>query len=275
MFFVKKLVSRFFFPVPLCAGLLLLGLGLWYFTKCKRAGRGCVVAGTVLLLLFSYPWLAARALRQLENQVALMSNPNTNSHLLSCNYICVLGLSVSADTNLPPNVRFSDIFLKRIVEGVRLHRLLPDSTLLVSIAGPNMSKEEKQAVLGDLLLIFGLQTSNVQVCATARETDDEIAWFKQVAGTNWVFLVSCASHLPRAMVLAHKHALNAIPRPSGYLAGTVVEKSAFSTTYLFPNSGNLCNSEQAIYEYLGLAWEKVRSTWASEGRGQMPAGGGQ
>jgi uncharacterized SAM-binding protein YcdF (DUF218 family) len=266
MFFLKKLVSRFFFPVPLCAGLLLFGLGLWYFTKRKRAGRGCVVAGTVLLLFFSYSWLPDGMLRQLESPIAPVLIPTGHANPISSNYICILGQGISSDTSLPANARFNDIFLKRMVEGVRLHRLLPNPTFLVSIAGSNVSQEEKQAVLGGLLRILGLESETLPVCATARDTNDEITWFKQIAGTNRVFLVSCASHLPRAMVLAKKHSLNAIPSPSGYLAGRVEKKSPLSRAGLFPTSENLAGSERAIYEYLGLAWEKVKGSPKSEVR---------
>ena len=51
MFILKKLISRFLFPVPLCAGLLLLGLALLSFTRWKRTGRGLMLTGTLLLLL--------------------------------------------------------------------------------------------------------------------------------------------------------------------------------------------------------------------------------
>jgi hypothetical protein len=44
MFFLKKLVSRFLFPVPLCAALLVLGLALRLFTKCKKLGRGLMIS---------------------------------------------------------------------------------------------------------------------------------------------------------------------------------------------------------------------------------------
>jgi hypothetical protein len=40
MFFFKKLVARFLFPVPLCAGLLVVGLILRLFTKRKKMGAG-------------------------------------------------------------------------------------------------------------------------------------------------------------------------------------------------------------------------------------------
>jgi uncharacterized SAM-binding protein YcdF (DUF218 family) len=185
----------------------------------------------------------------------------------------VLGQGISADTNRPPAARFSDGSLQRIVEGVRLQRLVPDSTLLVSIGGSSVSQADKERVLRDLLLIFGLQTNSVQVCASARDTEDEIVWCKQVVATNRVFLVSCASHLPRAMLLARQHGLDAVPSPSGYAVDTVTQ-SPFSPGRLFPGAGNLDNSERAMHVYRGLVWERVRGGRGTvDGRRRTEDGG--
>jgi uncharacterized SAM-binding protein YcdF (DUF218 family) len=169
----------------------------------------------------------------------------------------VLGEGFSADSKRPASARFSDEALKRIFEGVRLHRLLTNSTLLVSVPGPTVTQEEKERVLGELLLVFGLQTNAVQVCAGAWDTEDEIRWCKNVAGTNRVIIVSSASHLPRAMLLARKNGLSTVAAPSGFLVDTVTQ-APFSPDRLFPSSSNLYHSERAMYEYLGLVWERVR-----------------
>ena len=258
MFFLKKLLSRFLFPVPLCAELLVLGLLLWSFTKWKKLGRGLVVAGTALLLAFSYPWLPRLALGHLEAQyppVAVDGGRRAEDGGQS--FIMVLGEGFSADTKRPAGARFSDDGLKRIFEGVRLHRWLTNSTLLVSVPGSTVTQDEKERVLGELLLVFGLQTNAVKVCPGAWDTEDEIRWCKNVVGTNRVIIVSSASHLPRAMLLVRKIGLNAVAAPSGFLADTVTHEP-FSPDRLFPGSGNLYHSERAMYEYLGLVWEKVR-----------------
>ena len=172
-------------------------------------------------------------------------------------FIMVLGEGFSADTKRPAGARFSDDGLKRIFEGVRLHRRLTNSTLLVSVPGPTVTQDEKERVLGELLMVFGLQTNAVKVCAGAWDTEDEVRWCKNVVGTNRVIIVSSASHLPRAMLLVRKIGLNAVAAPSGFLADTVTQ-GPFSPDHLFPGSGNLYHSERAMYEYLGLVWEKVR-----------------
>ena len=289
VFFLKKFLSRFLCPVPLCAGLLLLGIALWGFThKRKRLGRGLVITGTALLLVFGYPWLPRYALLCLERQYpALVEDRGVgfenrkqkaeSRNLLGAEgggqwsvdgearYIMVLGMGLSADTNRPPAARFSDEALQRIIEGVRLHRWLTNSTLLISVAGPAVSKQDKEQVLGELLLVLGMGTNTVQVCAEARDTEDEIAWCQRLAGTNRVLLVSSASHLPRAMLLARNYRLDAIAAPSGYLVDTVTQ-SPWTPNRLFPSSINLYSTERAMNEYLGLAWEKLRGGRNTEDR---------
>ena len=289
VFFLKKFLSRFLCPVPLCAGLLLLGIALWGFThKRKRLGRGLVITGTALLLVFGYPWLPRYALLCLERQYpALVEDRGVgfenrkqkaeSRNLLGAEgggqwsvddearYIMVLGMGLSADTHRPPAARFSDEALQRIIEGVRLHRWLTNSTLLVSVAGPAVSKRDKEQVLGELLLVLGMGTNAAQVCAEARDTEDEIAWCQRLAGTNRVLLVSSASHLPRAMLLARNYRLDAVAAPSGYLVDTVTQ-SSWTPDRLFSSSVNLYNSERAIHEYLGLAWEKLRGGRNTEDR---------
>jgi uncharacterized SAM-binding protein YcdF (DUF218 family) len=276
VFFLKKLLSRFLFPVPLCAELLVLGLLLSSFTKWKKLGRGLVVAGTLLLLAFSYPWLPRLALGHLESQYPPLAEDGRrktedggrrtegrgqrtedDGQGAVPHYIMVLGEGFSADTKRPAAARFGDEALKRVFEGVRLHRRLTNSTLLVSVPGPTVTQEEKERVLGELLLIFGLQTNAVKVCASAWDTEDEVRWCKNVVGTNRVIIVSSASHLPRAMLLARRHGLDVVAAPSGFLLDTVTQ-APFSPDRLFPSSINLYHSERAAYEYLGLVWERVR-----------------
>ena len=53
MFLLKKIVSRFLFPLPLSLEFLILGLFLLWFTRRQRAGKALVTCGVVLLLGFS------------------------------------------------------------------------------------------------------------------------------------------------------------------------------------------------------------------------------
>ena len=254
MFFLKKFVSRFLFPVPFCAVLLMSGLGFVLFTKRQRTGRTLIGLGTALLLLFGYPVLPDYLLSRLEQTYPPLSRPQSDCPQPP--WVCVLGQEIYADADRPANERINGVALSRWVEGARLQQALPGATLLVSVAGTNVSPDEKRVVLHAFCALFDIATNRVQLIVNARDTDDEIRAFKDVAGTNPVFLVTSASHLPRAMAIARKRELSAIPAPCGYSTGHSPE--SFSAVDLFPDAANLRNSERAIYEYIGLLWERIR-----------------
>ena len=254
MFFLKKFVSRFLFPVPFCALLFVTGLGLVVFAKRQRTGRGLIGLGTVLLLAFGYPVLPDYLLNRLERTYPAVSRPEWSG--AGTPWVCVLGQGMYADADRPANSRMNETAVSRWVEGARLCRDLPGATILVSVAGTDVSAEEKRAVLHAFFGLFGIATNRVQLIADALDTDDEIREFKSIAGTNRVFLVTSASHLPRAVAIARKHDLSTIPAPCGYL--TAQPSASMTAEDLFPNATNLRNSERAIYEYLGLLWEKIK-----------------
>ena len=255
MFFLKKLVSRFFFPVPLVIELCLLGMLLRLFPKYRRVGNGFIAIGLLLSLAFGYQWLPEQLLLPLEQKYPAAQVDATTPGTNVC--ICVLGEGIYFDKSLPSNSRLSLMFLPRVMEGLRLHEQMPGSRLIVSMAGPNLSDAEKRSLLDNLIKSFNLKSDNIEIMTTARDTSDEVKSFKKMAANQKVYLVSSASHLPRAMVLARKNQLDAIPAPGGYLVDKD-ENNEWEPSQLFPSSFNYMKAERAIYEYLGLAMEYVR-----------------
>ena len=262
MFFFKKLVSRFLFPVPLCAGLLVAGLVLLLFTKRQKLGKGLLVAGTTLFLALSFPWLSVHALGSLERTYPAATDPRSllPQPVATNVFVAVLGQSVSADTNLPVNLRFNPEFLTRLLEAGRLQRLLPGSQLLVSVAGNTIDANAKRRVLAEFYGMLGVGSNNITLYGDALDSEGEIAYFKTQAGTNPVFLVSSGSHLPRAMFLARTKGLNAIPAPCLYQVDFSPDtQSPFNPAGLFPGAENLALAERAVYEYLGWLFVWLRN----------------
>ena len=72
MFILKKLVSRFFFPLSLVIALLLLGAFL------KKRRRSFILAGVAILYLFSFAPFGYLILRPLESQYQPVSSLNLN-----------------------------------------------------------------------------------------------------------------------------------------------------------------------------------------------------
>jgi uncharacterized SAM-binding protein YcdF (DUF218 family) len=123
MFILKKLVSRFFFPLSLVIELLLLGIFL------KKRRTKVILAGVAILYLFSFSPFGYLILRPLESQYVPISSSSLNKEV---RWIVVLGGGSREDKALTPEDRLGDASLKRLLEGVRLSRLLPQSRLVLS-----------------------------------------------------------------------------------------------------------------------------------------------
>ena len=61
--------------------------------------------------------------------------------------------------------------------------------------------------------------------------------------------------MTRALALFRKAGTNPIPAPTHFLTQ---ENKGVAPGNFFPNSGGLRLAETAAYEYLGLAWAKIR-----------------
>ena len=123
MFILKKLVSRFFFPLSLVIELLLLGIFL------KKRRTKVILAGVAILYLFSFSPFGYLILHPLESQYVPISSSNLNKEV---QWIVVLGGGSREDKALTPEDRLGDASLRRLLEGVRLSRLLPQSRLVLS-----------------------------------------------------------------------------------------------------------------------------------------------
>jgi len=68
-------------------------------------------------------------------------------------------------------------------------------------------------------------------------------------------LVTTASHIPRSVALFKKLGMQPIPAPTDH---SMKRRQGINPGVFFPNSGKIGNAERVFYEYLGLAWAKLR-----------------
>lgn len=261
MYIFKKLVSRLFFPVPLCVELLLAGLILLLFTRRQRLAKALLISGTLLLLLLGYPALSGRLIAPIESAWPPLAPQGAESPELAtlgpevC--IVVLGQGLSSALWLPPTGRVNDILLGRLIEAVRLHRLLPGSRIIVSLSGPAPA-EEKVAFLNAFADTVGLPAQDFELIADAVDTEQEVLQAKERAGDRALIVVSDASHIPRAMRIFRRHGLDPVPAPCNYAFKPDATPGPVNPAALYPNSDGLSLAERAVYEYLGLKWERLR-----------------
>ena len=157
MFLFKKIVAPLFFPVPLCLEILLLGLILLWFTKKQKAGRIIVSIGVGLIIIFSYGTCQDILLRSLENKYPSLINLQEVDDV---KWVVVLGGGHSSDPELPVTGQISKAALLRLVEGIRIHRNLPGSKLILS-GGGGFDPVPNARIMADVASILGINDSDM------------------------------------------------------------------------------------------------------------------
>ena len=244
MLILKKLVGRFFFPLSLVIELILLGIFL------KKRGTKVIIAGAVILYLFSSSPFGYLILRPLESQYPPISSSDLNKEV---RWIVVLGGGSRDDKTLTPEDRLGDASLKRLLEGVRLSRLLPQARLVLS-GGDYQGTAPVALVMQQVALDQGVARDRIILEATSSDTIEEANFLRDRLGQAPFYLVTSASHMTRAMRMFIRSGTQPIAAPTDFLAVW----APFQVTDFFPQAGALANTERAFYEYLGLFWGTIR-----------------
>lgn len=254
MFLFKKIIGPFFFPLSLCLEIFIIGLFLLWFTRKKKAGRIFFSVGVILLILCTYGPVPRLLLKPLEGRYPPLLRL---TGLPEIRWIVVLGGGHTSDPQMPANSQLSCSSLSRIVEGIRLHHSLAGSKLILS-GGALYDPVPESEVLADVALALRVDKHNLILESLSKDTEEEARLIQKIVGTDAFALVTSASHMPRAMGLFRKLGMHPIAAPTDYgIKETPGEE--ISPGVFFPGSAELQNTEVAIYEYLGLAWAKLRN----------------
>ncbi|MBW2594679.1 MAG: YdcF family protein [Deltaproteobacteria bacterium] len=244
---MKKIIAPLFYPLSLCLGFLLVSIFLLCFTRRRRTGKLMVCLGFVLLALFSYAPLPDIALESLECRYAPLVDVSQFSDV---KWVVVLGGGHNSDSKFPATLQLSESSLSRLVEGVRIHGLLPESCLVLS-GGAVFDPVSEAEVMARAAGVMGVGGDGIVLEELSRDTGDQARLVHEIVGDERFILVTSASHMPRSMVLFRKSGMEPIPAPTDY---RVKKRQRLSPGVFFPNAGNLRKMEMVFHEYLGLCW---------------------
>lgn len=245
VFFLK------YFMVPLMRPLSLVLLFLLLALMIKRARVGLIAAAVLLLFLFGYPLLPRMLHQPLVSRYASVTAPLdniTNIVVLACG-------SFATDPAIPANGRADRESLYRFLEGVRLHRDIPGSRLLVSVSH-STAPAEAVLLLDDLADLAGVDREKVLAIAGAHDTREEALLMRGLVGTNQFYLVTSDYHMRRSMMTFEQQGMHPLPAPAGSCGRGEIERPLMAESF-FPSAGNIRNADQAIHEYIGLFWAKL------------------
>jgi uncharacterized SAM-binding protein YcdF (DUF218 family) len=258
MFILKKIVALFFYPVGLCLTILFLGLFCLWGTRRQRLGKVLVTLGTVLLLLFSTSFISSGLLVPLEQRYPALLHPESVSwgpqSSTSPKWIVVLGGGHVSDPRLPANSQINTAALGRLVEGVRLHNIIPGSKLLLS-GGAVFDPVPEAEVMARIAVLLGVKPQDMRLESDSRDTAEEAEIIAKMIGREKFILVTSAAHMPRTMALFRRRGLQPIPAPADFRAP---ETQSSGPSRFFPAVGFLGQTQTALHEYLGLAWAWLR-----------------
>jgi len=209
-----------------------------------------VFLGTVLLALFCYAPLPDVSLESLESRYAPLVDVSQCSNI---KWVVVLGGGHNTNSKLPATSQLSESSLSRLVEGVRIHGLLPISRLVLS-GGAVFDPVSEAEVMARAAEVMGVDSNMIILEDLSRDTGDQARLVHEIVGDERFVMVTSASHMPRAMALFRKSGMEPIPAPTDYL---VKKPLKFSPGVFFPGAGNLRRMERAFHEYLGLAWASL------------------
>jgi uncharacterized SAM-binding protein YcdF (DUF218 family) len=250
MFLFKKTVAPLLFPLNLTLEILLLGLILLWFTRRQRLARTLVTGGWLLLLLSSCAPVSNWMLGSLEWRYRPVTDPAALGARVR--WIVVLGGGHANDGRLGPSGQLTTATLARLMEGIRLHRLLPDSRLLLSGGAP-FGRIPDANVMAEAAVLFGVNRSDIVLESRSRDTEDEARLIKPMLREQPFLLVTSASHMHRSMRLFLKQGMKPMAAPTDYLVRRNTGRR-LSPADFYPRLDHLACSERAVYEYLGLTW---------------------
>jgi uncharacterized SAM-binding protein YcdF (DUF218 family) len=258
MFVMKKIVSLFFYPVGLCLTILILGLFCLWATRRQSLGKVLATLGTVLLFLCSTSLISSWLVVPLEGRYPALLHPETISwghqSSTSAKWIVVLGGGHVSDPRLPANSQIHAAALGRLVEGVRLHKVIPGSKLLLS-GGAVFDPVPEAEVMARVAEDLGVKPQDIRLESDSWDTAEEAEIIATMIGREKFILVTSAAHMPRTMALFKKRGLEPIPAPADFLAPHV---QSSGPGRFFPGGGSLGRTQAAVHEYLGLAWAWLR-----------------
>ena len=246
-FLLKKIALYLLYPSGVIF-LFLLGTAL-YTLWGKRRGRrrAFLFTAVILYYLASTPFLPHYLLKPLE---AGLSRPPSES-IKKTEAIVVLPARIYGWENLFLEERFSRETWARFIAAVRLKKKYPQKELIVvgaSLEGPGAS----------FLKALGKELGvEVKAIDYPPDTITSVKALKEYLKGKSFLLITSAHHLPRALYLFRREGMKPIPYPAVYVSKTC-EFLPFNILYLFPDPVYLELTNEAVHEYLGLAFYRLR-----------------
>jgi uncharacterized SAM-binding protein YcdF (DUF218 family) len=245
-------------PLTGCMILALIGLVLLWFTRRQRTGKALLTVSFLVLGLLSFEPVSGLLARPLEQQYAPLTDVRP---LGGIKWVVVLGGGSTVDRALPASTHLTEASLRRLTEGVSLHRRLPGSRLLLTGGSGYRGMTPVADAMAVVATRWGVDPRNIVLETESADTKDHPVFVKRLVRGERFVMVTSASHMPRAMALFRGQGMEPVPAPTDYMA---VAREGLTPRDFFPSARSLDQADRALREYLGMVWARLRGQ--AEGR---------
>jgi uncharacterized SAM-binding protein YcdF (DUF218 family) len=250
MFVLKKIVTLLLMPLTVCLGVFGVGILLLWVQRRIGAAKIVLTLGFLVLTALSFSAVADQFIKPLELWYLPVQD---TGRMKDVKWVVVLGGGHTSTPDLPPNAQIGSSSLARLVEGIRIHRELPESKLLLS-GGAVFDPVPEAAIMAAVARMLGISPDNVVLESQSMDTGQQSRFVQGIIQNDRFVLVTSAVHMPRSMLVFEKRGLKPIPAPTDF--GDWMRKEN-SPNQFFPRAVELRKVEAALHEYLGLLWARV------------------
>ncbi|MCF7791759.1 MAG: YdcF family protein [Victivallales bacterium] len=251
-FVLKKVLSQFLMPETFSILLIIIGLAFIYLNK-KKTAKKILITGILFLLIFSNSFIAHMISSPLEYYYPPLTEKKA-SRLENIKYVVVLSGGINRLNSVPDDRKVGKSSLARLVEGLRLLKIFPNSKIILSGGGSALNGKTSAELMQLTALNLGINKNRILLEATSHDTAAQAENIKKLVKDNKFILVTSAIHMPRSMFMFKLRNMHPVPSPTGYSS----YNKKFPYIY-FPSSGNLHQSRSAFHEYIGLTWYYILS----------------
>lgn len=251
MLLLSKAVSQLIIPP---GGLIMLGLLGLIFWK-KQWGRVMVATSFALLWLLSTEPVRDSLTSPLEFEYAAFDPGSVNT---GDAVIVLLGGGVYE--NAPEYGGRDELGRYSMMRTVYASEIaLKTGADIYATGGVPLTDEAEPegAVMRRWLLKFGRPAGRVFAEIASDNTWENAAYMRKILekrGVSKIVLVTSAWHMPRAVWCFKKNGFKIFPAPTDYLT----EQESYDLRSFLPRWTVLGDSGQALHEYLGLLWYRLR-----------------
>jgi len=250
MFILKKIVTLLLMPMSLCLGVLGVGILLLWMRRRIGAAKIVLTFGVLVLAALSLSAVANQFNKPLETWYPPLLDAGG---IKDVKWVVVLGGGHTSNPELQPNAQIGSSSLARLVEGIRIHRALPESKLLLS-GGAVFDPVPEAVTMAAVARMLGVSPDDMVLESQSQDTGQQSQFVQGIVQNEQCILVTSAIHMPRAMRVFEQKGMKPIPAPTDF--GDWMRKEN-SPNQFFPRAGELRKVEAALHEYLGLLWARV------------------